>query len=114
VEIRDAATGKELVAVRGRDEMLAPVSMTAAFSPSGRRLMMATVCQWNRKVDGEPEFRSEVKVWDVTSGEELFTLPGEEGLHIVSFDSGGRLLAWVTRDGKMTVWDGSPPEDPGE
>ena len=65
-----------------------------AYSPDGKRL--ATASQ-----DGT------AKVWDVSSGEEKFTLDilRQSGVNAIVYSSDGQLLATSSDDGQANVWD---------
>jgi hypothetical protein len=64
-----------------------------AFSPDGKRLASA----------GGDGRRGEVKVWDVDSGRELFSLKG--GHTTVAFSPDGRRLASAGADSTVVLWD---------
>ena len=68
VKLWDAATGRELIDLRGHRGSIVGV----AFSPDGRHLATAEG-ERSDQAEGPP---GEVKVWDVTTGRELFEPPG--------------------------------------
>jgi WD40 repeat protein len=89
VHVWDAATGKEVLSLRGHD---GPV-MAAAFSPDGTRVATASE-------DGT------AKVWDADTGEEIHILQGQAGrVFGVAFSPDGRRLATAQEDGTAKVWD---------
>jgi WD40 repeat protein/DNA-binding SARP family transcriptional activator len=71
-----------------------------AYSPDGKRL--ATASQ-----DGT------VKVWDVSSGKEIFTigLLQHGGVNSIVYSPDGQRLATASDDGKAMVWDASTAEE---
>jgi WD40 repeat protein len=95
----DPATGRRLQTYRGHRTR--PKSV--AFSPDGHRL--ASVSPGERPPDP-----GEIKVWDVASGAELFSLPGhptespnEPGS--IGFSPDGRLLVTACGDHAIHVYD---------
>jgi WD40 repeat protein len=92
VKIWDLATGRvrNLRGHTGRVEGL-------ACSPDGRRLATGS------------DDRT-VKLWDTTTGEEVFTLRGHTaGVICVAFSPDGRRIASGGWDRTVKVWDTSPP-----
>jgi WD40 repeat protein len=77
VRVWDAATGQELLTLKGHTNQVNGV----AFSPDGRRLASASPDQT-------------VRVWDAATGQELLTLKGHTS-HVngVAFSPDGRRLA---------------------
>jgi WD40 repeat protein len=72
--------------------------VTVVFSPDGSRL-----------VSGSGE--NAVKVWEVTSGREVFTLSGHAApVFSVAFSADGKRLASLDRDNQGKLWD--LPADP--
>jgi WD40 repeat protein len=51
-----------------------------------------------------------IKLWDVTSGQELLTLGGPEPVAEAVFSADGRLIA-LGKNAAITVWDGRPTPD---
>jgi WD40 repeat protein len=87
LRVMEAATGKELLRLRGQAGDL----KAAAFSHDGRYL--ATTGG-----------RKELSLWELATAEQVCTLPdlGEESL---AFAPDGRTLAAASWDGKIRLWD---------
>jgi hypothetical protein len=89
VGLWDAASGAELLCLRGHEERV----WSVAFSPDGRRLASASG-------DGT------VRLWDAASGAELLCLRGhEEWVLSVAFSPDGRRLASASGDDTVRLWD---------
>jgi WD40 repeat protein len=94
VKIWDLATGRVLD-LSGHTQMV----QALACSPDGRRL-----------ATGSLDFT--IKLWDTTTGEEVFTLRGHTaGVLSVAFSPNGRRLASGSIDRTVRVWDTSDPQD---
>jgi WD40 repeat protein len=100
VTVWDAATGRELLCVKGHLGKVRGVpqswqtfSPKVALGPSGQRLAIASE-------DGT------VKVWDVATGRELLCLEGHTGAILgMTFSPDGQRLATASRDQTVRVWD---------
>ena len=92
VKIWDLSTGRVLD-LRGHTGLVEGL----ACSPDGRRLATGS------------DDRT-VKLWDTTTGEEVFTLRGHtSGVLCVAFSPDGRRIASGGWDRTVRVWDTSPP-----
>ena len=92
VKIWDLATGRALD-LSGHTQLI----QALACSPDGRRLATGS------------DDRT-IKLWDTTTGEEVFTLRGHtSGVLSVAFSPDGRRLASGSIDRTVRVWDTSPP-----
>jgi len=95
VKIWDLSTGRDLD-LRGHTGWVTGL----ACSPDGRRLATGS----NDRT---------VKLWDTTTGEEVFTLRGHTaGVLRVAFSPDGQRIASGGWDRTMRVWDISPPPFP--
>ncbi len=83
--------------LRGHQETVYSVG----FSPDSRRLVSA---------GGKTNNKAEVKVWDLTTGQEVWTLPTPwRGIcYDAAFSPDGRRLALVGTNNKLLLYDGTP------
>jgi WD40 repeat protein len=77
---------------------------TVAFSPDGRRLA-STSPSAPRREPGPGEEQGEVKVWDVGTGQELYTLPRTPAVITIVFSPDGRRLAGSCLDHTVRLWE---------
>lgn len=68
-----------------------------ALSPNG---ILAASCEATL-----PNQSGEVKIWEVNSGAEWFTLKHTSGISALAFHPNGGMLAVGTKDGKILLWD---------
>jgi WD40 repeat protein len=95
VKVWDAATGRELLALRGHTSLVRGV----AYSPDGRRIASAG-------------FDQVVKVWDAATGQELLALRGHTGsVAWVAYSPDGRRIASASQDGTVRVWDAATGQE---
>jgi WD40 repeat protein len=93
VKLLEAATGKELMALRSRSGQRADL---AALSPDGRRLALV-------------DSRNVIRLWDTSSGEEALALPGHtQSVVGLAFSPDGRRLVSADADGVMYFWEATP------
>jgi WD40 repeat protein len=80
----------------GVERTLAAGSGPVAFSPDGRRLASS----------GSFSAWATVKIWDTTSGQELFALRGhQDPVWSVAFSPDGRTVASASGDRTIKLWD---------
>jgi WD40 repeat protein len=102
VKVWDAATGEEVCAIRGH-VLTGSDLETLAFSPDGKRLALAT------GIPNHPDEPGEVTIWDVLTGQQVFTLRGHLArVYSLAFSPDGRRLASADAKGVIKVWDASP------
>jgi WD40 repeat protein len=92
VRILDAENAREVWSLKGHTTEVLDV----AFSPDGHRL--ATACPGDRTV----------RLWDLTTGQEILKLVDSVGVYSVRFVSDGRRLIGATHDRRIRVWDATP------
>src|SRR5262249_11881138 len=103
VKLWDAQTGQELLSFpfKGLVNSFAPGNVT--FSPDGRRV--ATSGGENGE-NGPGQRSGVVKVWDATTGRELWTVKHPAYLDGVAFSPDGKRLASASGSGwTVKVWD---------
>ena len=85
---------KLLLTIKGHTEAV----LSVAFSPDGKRLAMASIDE-------------HMRIWDTSSGREVFTLKGHTGsVNSVAFSSDGNRVASAGDDKTVRVWDRSTGE----
>jgi RNA polymerase sigma factor (sigma-70 family) len=101
VKLWDVAARKERITLRGHQFQGGP----AVVSPDGRTLAVARLVKNARDSFSPPDEISEVKLWDLTSGEELAVLRGHEGkITAMAFSGSGNLLATGSDDETVKIW----------
>jgi WD40 repeat protein/serine/threonine protein kinase len=105
VKVWDAKTGQLLRQLKGHSNMVVGI----AFSPDGQRLASVS---WVRRNEEMPS-RGEMKIWDVTTGNLLLTVPGHESLmNCVAFSPDGKRLATSgSQDTTVKIWDAQTGEE---
>jgi WD40 repeat protein len=93
VKVWDGQSGKELFLL----EAHAYVVRSLAISPDGTRLAVGS---GNRS---DPAESGQVKIWNLRSGEELYSFNG--GGTCLAFNHDGKLVASGSWNGKVHVWD---------
>jgi eukaryotic-like serine/threonine-protein kinase len=102
VKVWDAATGQDIKTFVDQGEIVLTLFREGAFfpgpafSPDGRTL--AYVSQ-----------KAAIKIWDVTTKQDLLTLDGRRGLLTgLAFSPDGRQIAAAGQDGNVQIWDAAP------
>ena len=87
-----------------------PCLFAVEFSPNGRRLAASGGLynlRGNRQV--KQLETGEVTIWDVDSGEEVWTMPQVKStVYGLAFSPDGRRLATGSEDGTVLILDGTP------
>jgi WD40 repeat protein len=100
VKVWEAATGRELLVLRGQTGRISAV----VFSPDGQRLASGSKPDVPRESATEIGF---VKVWDMTTRQEVLSLPWPGGLSSLAYSPDGRRLAGAGAGRLVRVWDAS-------
>ena len=91
VRILDAETAREVWSLKGH----AITVLDVAFSPDGHRLATSS-------------FDHTVRLWDLTTGQEILKLVDSDDVYSVRFGSNGRRLIVAAHDRRIRVWDATP------
>jgi WD40 repeat protein len=85
--IWDAATAKEIMALRGRERFV----NSAAFSPNGSRIVTAS--------------SRTARIWDAATAKEIMALRGHEHVvNSVAFSPDGSHIVTASEDGTARIW----------
>ena len=99
VEVWDAASGKELLALKGHIGTV----VAAAFSPDGRRIVTGSS-------DSTAVATTQPKCGMRAIGKELLTLKGHrDPVQSVAFSPDGHRIVTGSWDGTAKVWDAASP-----
>jgi WD40 repeat protein len=102
-KVWDAATGRELLALKGHTHMVTSV----AFSPDGKRIITGAG-DWS-----SPDTRpGEAKVWDAATGQEVLALKGHtDCVWNVAFSPDGKRIVTGSEDQTARVWDAATGQE---
>jgi WD40 repeat protein/serine/threonine protein kinase len=102
-KVWDAATGQEILALKGHALWLTSV----AFSPDSKRAVTGAG-EWGRP-DKTP---GEAKVWDAATGQELLALQGHaDCVWTVGFSPDGQHIVTASEDRTAKVWDAATGQE---
>ena len=97
----DAATGQELLTLSNHGVGLT----TVAFSPDGTRLLTASDQDPAADIPETAESDATAKMWDLATGQEIFTLIQPIRIWGLTFNQDGTRFATGAFDGVLRVWD---------
>jgi WD40 repeat protein len=90
VRLFDPATGETVRSLRGHKHM----AISLDFSPDGK--LLAT---------GGSQHDEDVRLWDMTTGNEVRVIPTGAVVPAVAFSPDGKVLASGLGDGRLVLWD---------
>jgi WD40 repeat protein len=87
--IRDAATGREIMALRGHDDAVS----STAFSADGTRVVTGSKDRTAR-------------IWDAATGKQLAIMRGhQDAVHFAAFSRDGKRVVTGSKDRTARIWD---------
>jgi WD40 repeat protein len=107
VKVWDVATGKEIFSLWGQTGGIHSV----AFSPDGKTLATAS----GGYFENHKALYAEVKLYDVTAGQEKFSLVAKDRISVnsVAFSRDGKFLATATTGRTTQLWDAATGKEVG-
>jgi WD40 repeat protein/tRNA A-37 threonylcarbamoyl transferase component Bud32 len=89
----DAATGKQLLALKDTDTVCTGNCTSIAFRPDGRRILTSSSCHTTR-------------IWDAATGVELLVLHGHSGcVNHAAYSPDGKFVVTASDDKTARLWD---------